>query len=177
MKSKPELVSEVAEIFHTLGHHRMHSQFDPWRKLDVPLAQLKSLFIIQIRENISVRDLAADLGVTPGNVTSIIDRLVGQGLVQRTENPDDRRIVMLQMTDKGRETISNIHDMGKSQMKRWLDKMNRQELEALLLGGRGFLKAIETDYEEIASQQNVKDAHADIRSAKMMNSIHRQTAD
>jgi DNA-binding MarR family transcriptional regulator len=174
MKSKADLIAEVDEIFKTLGHHRMHYQFEPWRKLDVPLAQLKSLFLIHMKESISVHELALDLGVTPGNVTSIIDRTVGQGLVKRSENPDDRRIVLLQLTDKGRETIANIHDTGHLHMKRILERMSREELASLVLGGKAFLKAMEKDFEGTTSQQNVKDAHADICSATTVHSIHHQ---
>ncbi len=172
MKSKAELITEVDEVFKALGHHRMHYQFEPWRKLDVPLAQLKSLFLIHMKESISVHELALDLGVTPGNVTSIIDRMVGQGLVKRSENPDDRRIVLLQLTDKGRETIANIHDTGHLHMKLILEKMSRGELAALVLGAKAFLMAMEKEFEETTSQQNVKDARAEISSKTLVHSIH-----
>jgi MarR family transcriptional regulator, organic hydroperoxide resistance regulator len=172
MKSKDELISEVAEIFRTMGHNGMHYQFESWRKLDVPLAQLKSLFIMHVRGSISVRDLANDLGVTPGNVTSIIDRMVGQGLVRRTENPDDRRIVLLQLTEKGRETFTNIHETSHLHMKRLLEMMTTEELDALALGGRAFLKVMEIDYKEMPLRKNIKDEHYDMSSAIPEHSIH-----
>jgi len=175
MKSKVELISEVVEIFKTLGHHQMRYQFDSWRKLDVPLAQLKSLFIIHVWGSVTVHDLAFDLGVTPGDVTSIVDRMVEQGLVQRSESPDDRRIVLLQLTDKGRETITSIRETGHSHMMRLLEKMHKHELNALVLGIRALLKAMEKDYKEMTSQQDVKDAPADMSSATPEHSIHRQT--
>ena len=117
-----------------------------------------------------MHELALALGVTPGNVTSIIDRTVGQGLVKRSESPDDRRIVLLKLTDKGRETIAKIHDMGRLHMKRVLEKMSREELAALVLGGKAFLTSMEKDFEETTSEQNVKDAHAEISSTMPVHS-------
>jgi len=140
---KSELINEVISLFHKLGESRMHYQFEPWRKLDVPLAQLKSLFIINFKGNINVRNLALDLGVTPGNVTSIVDRLVAQGLVRRSESPEDRRVVLLELTDEGRRTITSIHETGIGHLRRALERMDSADIAALARGIRSFIRAME----------------------------------
>jgi DNA-binding MarR family transcriptional regulator len=160
MPSKEELVSQVIELFKKLAQNRMHYQFEPWRKLDVPLAQLKSLFLIHIKGSVNVRDLALDLGVTPGNVTSIVDRLAGQGLVKRTEGPEDRRVVLLQLTDKGRETINKIHETGDNHMRRFLEKMSAEDVGALLQGMNSFLAAMKEDWEESAKNNSEIKCHS-----------------
>jgi DNA-binding MarR family transcriptional regulator len=166
MTSKEELISQLTGLFKTLGQNVMHYQQEPWRKLDVPLAQLKSLMIIHIKGSINVRDLALELGVTPGNVTSIVDRLVGQGLVKRSEGQEDRRIVLLQLTDKGRETINKIHETGDNHMKRFLEKMDTEDLIALLRGMSAFLAAMKQDWEESGKNKCDITGHADISSLK-----------
>jgi MarR family transcriptional regulator, organic hydroperoxide resistance regulator len=160
--SKEELITEVMELFKKLEQHRMHYQFEPWRKLDVPLAQLKSLFLIHIKRSINVRHLAQYLDVTPGNVTSIVDRLVGQGLVTRSENPEDRRIVLLELTDKGRETINKIHETGMSHMKRILGRMNGEDLSALIRGISAFIEAARGDQEDSNAKESKNCHHAGI---------------
>jgi DNA-binding MarR family transcriptional regulator len=152
MSSKSELVSELLEVFGRMEEGRMRFQHEPWRKLDVPLAQLKSLFLIHMKSGINVRELALDLGVTPGNVTSIIDRLAAQDLVTRNESPDDRRIVLLQLTAKGLETIMAIHETGKSNMKRFLERMNEENISALLQGMNALLIVMKQDNEESQEQ-------------------------
>jgi DNA-binding MarR family transcriptional regulator len=172
MMSKEELILQVMELFKTLGQNRMHYQFEPWRKLDVPLAQLKSLFLIHIKGSVNVRDLALDLGVTPGNVTSIVDRLAGQGLVKRSEGPEDRRIVLLQLTDKGRETITEIQETGHSHLKRFLEKMNAEDISALFRGMRAFVAAMEQDWEESEKNKSESINHADIPSSPPVYTHH-----
>ena len=164
MKSKEELISRVLELFKTLGHNRMRYQKEPWQKLIVPLAQLKSLFLINIKGCINVRELALEMGVTPGNVTSIVDRLVGQGLVERSESPEDRRIVLLQLTDKGRKTITEIHETQHSDMKRFLERMSAEDISALHQGMNGFLAAIKLDWEESEKNKNEKTSSDDMTS-------------
>jgi len=42
--------------------------------------------------------LAVSLGITPGSVTALIDRLEGKGLVERARAPHDRRGVLVSAT-------------------------------------------------------------------------------
>jgi MarR family transcriptional regulator, organic hydroperoxide resistance regulator len=166
MQSKEKLISRGIELFKMMGQNRMHYQFEPWRELDVPLAQLKSLFLIHIKGSVNVRDLALDLGVTPGNVTSIVDRLVGQELVKRSEGLEDRRIVLLQLTEKGRETINKIHETGENHIRRFLERMSAEDLAALLQGITAFLAATKQDWEESEKNKGEISGHADISSLK-----------
>jgi DNA-binding MarR family transcriptional regulator len=142
------MTGEIIKLFHKLGQIRMKYGYEQWRKLDVPLAQLKSLFLIHMRGSVNVRTLAAEMGVTPSNVTGIVDRLVAQGLVKRSEGLDDRRIVLLEVTDKGRETITEIHETGNSYLKGVLERMDSEDIAALVKGMSTFITAIELDQQE-----------------------------
>jgi len=44
--------------------------------------------------------LATGTGLRPAATTSLIDRLVGKGLVERVRNPNDRRQVLVRMTNE-----------------------------------------------------------------------------
>jgi DNA-binding MarR family transcriptional regulator len=123
----------------------MREVHEAWRKLDVPLAQLKSLFIISSRGSTSVRGLAKDLGVTPANVTGIIDRLVTQGLVTRTESAQDRRSVRLQLTERGRAKIAAIHQTHLHKLPQMLKDLSPADLGCLVTGLRALVTAFERE--------------------------------
>jgi MarR family transcriptional regulator, organic hydroperoxide resistance regulator len=161
---KAELISKVLGLFKTLGESRMRYQFEHWRKLDVPLAQLKSLIFIHIRGSVNVRDLALDLGVTPGNVTGIVDRLVGQGLVKRRQSSEDRRIVLLEVTDKGRKTLTEIREASHGHMKHTLEGMSLEDISALIRGVTSFIAAAKHDQEESLAKRSKNSRHADIHA-------------
>lgn len=57
-------------------------------------------------------DLAADLGITSGAATGLVDRLERQGIAQRTAHPSDRRRVTVELTDRGLAIVE--------QTRRWL---------------------------------------------------------
>lgn len=51
------------------------------------------------------RDLARRMLISSGTVTTMVDRLESAGLVERTANPADRRSLLVELTDKGRESL------------------------------------------------------------------------
>jgi DNA-binding MarR family transcriptional regulator len=49
-------------------------------------------------------DLGVKLGVTPRNVTKLVDALEGEGLLRRVPHPSDRRATLLEVTEEGERT-------------------------------------------------------------------------
>ena len=54
------------------------------------------------------RALASALGVTPRNVTGLVDGLVASGHLTREPHPDDRRATLVTLTDLGRRTVDAL---------------------------------------------------------------------
>jgi len=131
---KEELIQEI--ILHQKKINRFIRDYNPdvWMELSLTIAQMKSLFFIANQGSVNFRKLATALKVTPSNVTGIIDRLAEQGLVTRTENPEDRRMQMLQLTGAGEKLISNLRERRASQMSSVLNQMTREELTTVAQG-------------------------------------------
>ncbi len=75
---------------------------------DLGLLHIRVLFAIEDQENVSGVELANRLGISPSTVTRHVDRLVRSGHVLREQNPANRSMVMLQLTELGRETIAAV---------------------------------------------------------------------
>ena len=54
-------------------------------------------------EGLKMRELSRLLMVTGGNVTGLADRLAREGLIERRDDPRDRRAYYVSLTSKGRE--------------------------------------------------------------------------
>lgn len=64
-------------------------------------------------EGLTQGSLSQRLKVTGGNVTGLVRRMTGEGLITRHMSPDDRRVFVVQLTGRGRETYlaaRNRHD-------------------------------------------------------------------
>jgi MarR family 2-MHQ and catechol resistance regulon transcriptional repressor len=53
-------------------------------------------------------EVCAKLLKSGGNISLVVDNLKKRGLVQREQDPDDRRAVVVSLTDRGRERIGGI---------------------------------------------------------------------
>ena len=146
---KADLITEIIELQLKVDRARRQYELDVWMGLPLTIAQLKSLFFISNQGSTNSGKLAAALGVTPTNTTGIVDRLVKQGLVSRTENIQDRRMLLLRATDKGEELVAKLRERRRGYMSEVLERMSGDELATLAQGLASLVKAAETQDREI----------------------------
>lgn len=71
--------------------------------------------------------IASWLGVTPRNVTGLIDALEAQGLAERVADPHDRRAVIAQLTPAGRVAVEKGRRIHEAALKRLLGSLSTEE--------------------------------------------------
>ncbi|KYD31551.1 MarR family winged helix-turn-helix transcriptional regulator [Parageobacillus toebii] len=74
-------------------------------RVGITEVQLMILYTLLKKENIRLNDLAEKLNLSNSNVSGTVERLVSAGLVARETSKEDRRAVILSLTDKGRQKI------------------------------------------------------------------------
>jgi DNA-binding MarR family transcriptional regulator len=62
-------------------------------------------------------------------MTGIVDRLVANGQVRRQEDPDDRRVRRLTLTDAGSQTVAQVLEGGEDYLGRVLRRLDPVSLE------------------------------------------------
>ncbi|MCA1666260.1 MAG: MarR family transcriptional regulator [Thermomicrobia bacterium] len=87
--------------------------------------------------------LASQTHHSLGTMTGIVDRLVRQGLVTRCSHPTDRRIVVVQLTASGKETLAQVEDMRQEQLDSALTKMGEPQARNLIRLLGQYLAAME----------------------------------
>jgi DNA-binding MarR family transcriptional regulator len=142
-KGKAELVEEVIQLQRQLNRALRQGESDVWMEISLTVAQLKSLFFISNEGSTNFTKLAEALRVTSSNVTGIVDRLVGQGLVSRRENPENRRMSVLQSTEKGEALLTSLRERTIGQLSELLSCLSEEQLSTLAQGLRFLAKATE----------------------------------
>jgi MarR family transcriptional regulator, organic hydroperoxide resistance regulator len=131
---KTELIQEIVELHRRVNRAVRLNAPDAWMQLSMTIPQVKSLFFITNNGSTNFKKLATALKVTPSNLTGVIDRLVEQGLVSRTENPEDRRQMMLKATEKGEGLVSELRERRISYLSRTLADLSKEELSTIAKG-------------------------------------------
>jgi DNA-binding MarR family transcriptional regulator len=78
------------------------------RHLGMTSAQLQIIGRLLVQGGISQARLAMLLDMEPITVSRHVDRMEAAGLVERRPNPEDRRVRLLQVTDKGRALLPHM---------------------------------------------------------------------
>jgi len=71
-------------------------------------AQMAVLMHLHYRGPREVMACGELLQLSPAGASQMIERLVKQGLVQRSETPDDRRVRLVHLTKAGRQVVDEI---------------------------------------------------------------------
>ena len=106
------------------------------RLLSVPRMRLLHALSESGAQRLRMHELSTALGVTPRNVTTIMDGLEHEGFLTRRRDPADRRAIFIELTDFGRAHIAGMHELGIRMGERIfapLDTRERQEFLRLLL--------------------------------------------
>ncbi|MGE5416027.1 MAG: MarR family winged helix-turn-helix transcriptional regulator [Acidobacteriota bacterium] len=69
-----------------------------------------ALLLVFKREGSKMSVLAEQMNVPMSTATGIIGRLARQGYVERTHSTEDRRVITIGLTDKGREVVEQIYE-------------------------------------------------------------------
>ncbi|MGH8877556.1 MAG: MarR family winged helix-turn-helix transcriptional regulator [Stackebrandtia sp.] len=89
--------------------------------------------------------LATALGVTPANVTGLVDALETHGFVERRRHPTDRRATLVTLTERGDETIRGMERDREQFATALVDGLDDDRLERF----RGTLDAVAERLAEI----------------------------
>lgn len=89
----------------------------------VSVPQLRAMMILTTRGPLHLTALAEDMGVHPSNATRACDRLVAAGLLDRRDNPADRRHLLLELTPAGRELIDGVVTRRRTAIEKILRRM------------------------------------------------------
>ncbi|HBE78945.1 MAG TPA: MarR family transcriptional regulator [Firmicutes bacterium] len=74
----------------------------------VSMAQCQSLLEIARKEQISLVEVAAGLGLDTSTLSRMVNNLVNLGLVNRVLNPNDRRYISLSLTEQGKRLCNSL---------------------------------------------------------------------
>ncbi len=106
--------------------------FNSIAALELSFTQIKALCAMDVDdEDRSVKALADSMQVSLPAMSRAIDGLHERGLVDRQEDPVDRRMKRLRLTESGRAITSSLNETRLATMQEFLTSLSDEEAEAL----------------------------------------------
>ena len=101
-------------------------------KANVTTAQMIMLVSIHDHGQCKLKTLAKERGISPPTATGLIDRLVRAGYVKRGSDPEDRRVVMVSLTGKGKSSVQDFLSTVRNRWKNILVHLTPKEQQQYL---------------------------------------------
>ena len=89
---------------------------------------LPLLHLARAEEPMRQKELAASLSLDNSSVVRILDGLQGLGLIERSEDADDRRAKAIVITGQGRELVAQVEDVSSQVRSETLAQIDDQSL-------------------------------------------------
>ncbi|HEX3707222.1 MAG TPA: MarR family transcriptional regulator [Mycobacteriales bacterium] len=110
------------------------SKESAWRDAPPAPRHIAALMQVVADEGMSVSTLATRLGISLATASQVVTDLEGAGLVERFEDPTDRRRTLIQVTETHRSLAQSILDTRLRPVQRALDRMKPAEQRAVVRG-------------------------------------------
>lgn len=107
----------------------------------VTIAQFRVLVLLTTHGPTTLAQLAARLGVNASTAQRQVDRLVRDGLVDRREDPEDRRQVVLEPTDHGTGLVEAVTERRRTEIARIVRAVPAEQQAALIQALEAFAVA------------------------------------
>ena len=136
-EARPDIevgVLQVTARLSRLGAHLARRQEDVFSRFDLNRGEVGALSALRIAgppHRLSPTRLAKGLLLSSAGVTSRIDRLERRGYVRRLDDPNDRRGVLIELTDEGLQAVDAAVAANVISERVLLDRLDPAEVAAL----------------------------------------------
>jgi DNA-binding MarR family transcriptional regulator len=122
----------------------------------VSMPHLHLMSMLDRHGQLPMSRVAELLGVSDSNATGLVDRMEEHGFVERVRHPDDRRVVLVRVSDRGRQILADVEVLRDDLVVRILGRLDTAQLERLALA----LDDVASVVAEVAADEPGIFAHA-----------------
>lgn len=125
------LVVEVGNAIRKMGAQSVIMSRTVADRFGLHMTDLEVLDLIFLRKHVSAGDLVDATGLSSGSVTALVDRLAAAGYIERSEDPDDRRRVVIKVRHEAIEPIKAVYMSTQKRMFDLWSTYSAHELEVI----------------------------------------------
>lgn len=125
-----ELENKLASFFRTMKERHVQDA----AQTDMSMPQFFCLWIISKCGKLRMSDLATNLALSYASATNLINRLSEAELVNRYDDPEDRRVVIVELSKKGKDLTESVRTKHMNEMMDKCTKLNHEQIDIVLKG-------------------------------------------
>ncbi len=129
-----DLENEIIQAYLGLGDALRVAILPDWVVTDLTISQLKALMLLTHHGSVTISALARLLNMGSPAASILVQQLVDQSLVERSEDARDRRRTLVRLTSHGSDLIMGRHKQTETKLREWLTQLGEVELTQVVDG-------------------------------------------
>lgn len=125
------MIKEFTNTFQDFNNRTLKFIDDQLNKTGLVRTHFEILNALAGGKDLSMSDLSEILHVTKPNITVLIDKLVKQGYVERVSRGNDRRVILVRLTDEGEKFVRKSSEELIQSSAQLLDYLDEEDLELI----------------------------------------------
>ncbi len=117
MTNSPQLTQTIRQGMDLITHRAFREQARFVKSTGLSLAQFGILMQLHYRQHCAISDISNHMDITSAAASQLVEKLVQSELLERTEDPSDRRAKQVTLSQKGSELI----EKSIAERFRWVD--------------------------------------------------------
>jgi DNA-binding MarR family transcriptional regulator len=101
------------------------------RLAGINLTDGRCLDLLDVHDGLTAGELAEAASLSPGAVTTVLDRLERMGFVTRTRDEADRRRVLVEMTPKARQLAFDIYGTVSAYAREYIEQLTDEQIDVI----------------------------------------------
>jgi DNA-binding MarR family transcriptional regulator len=119
MTNSEELTVMIRQWMDVSTTRSMHAWTRYVKASGLSMPQFGILMNLYYRQTCGISDIGEHMDISPGAASQLVEKLVQSGLLDRTEDPNDRRAKVLTLSSRGRAMIES----GIESRSQWADEL------------------------------------------------------
>ncbi len=152
---KQELTNRFAASVEYLNSRVYSGRLDKWHGLEMTIPQIKTVVLLEHMGPVRMGNISNYLGGAPSATTAILDRLVEREMVERVSDPNDRRVVLCQLTAQGWAACEQFWRIGRERIQALVNLMELGQLEMAVQGLELIVRTEKKVVGELGQSQSV----------------------
>lgn len=128
---REQYIEAIFKNFHAIKRAYSHGSRFSHRHFGVTMPQASVLMLLMHEGRKTMGELALTLGVSKSATTQLLDSLIEQGFVERTQDDHDRRVAYVALSRRGLRHLKQVRQRGVGHMTQLFDALTDDELKQI----------------------------------------------
>lgn len=134
MQSDLDLVTDVFRVIGRFRRQLRRSAGTGFNSAQLSEAQSELLHLVGRQPGISVSAAAAELGLVPNTASTLVSRLVSDGMLTRATDPGDRRVCQLRLAAPAQQIVDASRAARRAMLTEVLEQLDDSQIRELAAG-------------------------------------------